>query len=108
MSVYLLEHESSIDFDGPISVTSGAVVNLTASKLSKSTRPPVIRAIITVEGAAIRYTTAPASVVTVSSTVGHLLNIGDVVIVEGIGNINQFQCIAVSTTATIQISYQAA
>jgi len=67
-------------------------VGLTSSKLETIPRP--IRLIITVESAQIRYTydgTAP------TSTLGHLVNAQDVLIVEGLSNMKNFK--AIRTTA---------
>lgn len=61
-----------------------------------------VRALLTVEGDKIRFRmdgSAP------TSTVGHILEVGDNFVVEGDQNIENFRMIRATTDATVQVSY---
>lgn len=110
MSVYALEAPSTINFEGPLTIdaTAGGI-GLTASKYNGvvGVSQPATRAVVTVETAPCRYSCVPSGVVAISATVGHLLNPGDVLIIESAQNIAQFRAIRTTgTSATLQVSYQ--
>mgnify|MGYP001558508230 CR=1 FL=1 len=61
-------------------------------------------AIIGVEGDAVRYRTdgfAP------TATVGHKLNVGDTLILQGVGRMQDIKFIRVTTDATLRVSFEA-
>ena len=67
---------------------STTAIGFTASKLI--TKPPPKRAVMTLEGATIRYTydgTDP------TTDLGHQMFIGDILIIEGTENLNKFKAI---------------
>lgn len=80
--------------------TSGGK-SITSANINASPKPKKV--IITIETAQIRYTidgTAP------TSSVGHLCNPFDVIVLEGYSQIQNFKAIrAGGTSATISISY---
>lgn len=98
--------EASLDGFAHESITVSSV----AKKLTFATFSPAPttgrtaeRALITTETDAIRYTydgTTP------TSSVGHLLPSGTVMVLAGYGNISRFQAIRVTTDATIKVSYE--
>lgn len=89
------------DFETITVDNTAAGVGLTASKLTSSPRPKKV--IITVETAQCRYRldgTAP------TSTVGHILNPMDSLVLEGYSQLNNFKSIRTgATSATIQVTY---
>ena len=82
---------------------SNASKGFTSATYSPATYGPASRAFITVETDQIRWTCDGSTVPT--STVGHLANDGDIVIIEGINNVKNFRCIRVNTDASIKVSY---
>lgn len=62
----------------------------------------IVRALITVEGSAARYN-YDGSVPTTS--IGHMVNSGDVIQILGVNNLNNFQIVSRGTT-TLMITYE--
>lgn len=83
--------------------TAGGV-SLTSATYAPATFGPASRAYISVETAQIRFTyngTAP------TTSLGHILEAGDILIIEGIQHIGNFKAIRTgSTSATIQVTYE--
>lgn len=89
---------------GHESITVGATaVGFTTATVAPATGRPASRAFVTAETAQMRYTydgTTP------TSSVGHILDIGDILVVEGISNVQAFKAIRVtSTSGTIKATY---
>ncbi len=84
-----------------ISVTSGAVVTFTAAKIG-ALNPQPQAAACSLETGSIRWTTDGT---TPTSTVGHLMQVGEQILILGNGDINNFKAIAVSTTGVLSCSY---
>ena len=86
-----------------LAVLDDAVCVLTSSEYVATAPARQCRALITVETHQLRYTlegTAP------SSTVGHLIEIGDVLVIEGAANIALFKCISTTTDhGAIKVTY---
>ena len=81
---------------GHETVTVGAsAIGFTSTTITPSSGRPADRAFVTGETAQVRYTydgTTP------TSTVGHILDIGDILVIEGIVNVQNFK--AIRTTGT--------
>lgn len=86
-----------------VDATAGGV-SLTAATYAPGGRPGAVKAVITCETAQVRYTydgTAP------TTTVGHLLESGSAIIVEGPGNISKFKAIRTGgTSGTLKVTYE--
>lgn len=100
-------HSHEIAFEG--FAYEAVTVSNSAIGLTKATYDPgqehqkAIRALITVETANMRYTydgTTP------TSTVGHLVGNGDVVTLNGYGNIKRFKAIRTDSDASIKVTYE--
>ena len=79
-------------------------ITVSSSSIPLTTIPATaVRAVITVETDAVRFKTDGNNP---SSTVGHLLNINDVLILESAADITAFKVIRVTNDATIRVSYQ--
>lgn len=93
-----LDYESITVTDTAESLTSG-----TFKPVSTPEHAWAKRAFITAETAQMRYRldgTAP------TSSEGHILNVGDILTLDGIANISRFQIIRTgSTSGVIKISY---
>lgn len=64
---------------------------------------PAERVFISCETDQVRYTydgTTP------TASAGHLMNVGDILILSGHGNIRRFQAIRVTTDATLRATYE--
>ncbi len=87
-----------------ISVTSGAVVTPTAAKIAADGVYPsgAIAALCTLETASIRWT---CDGTTPTSTVGHLMTVGEALEITGHKDIVDFKAIAPSTTGTLSCTY---
>ena len=76
---------------GHESITVAATaIGFTSGTITPAATKPASRAFVTAETAQMRYTydgTTP------TSTVGHLLDIGDILIIEGIVNVQNFRAI---------------
>jgi hypothetical protein len=104
---YKLENTTGYQAESPaLTITNGAAVFLTAAKYNPTTGLPATFVTISVETASIRYFVIPNATIAVTTTLGHLLTAGDVLVIEGMENIKNFQCIAVAGNATIQVSYE--
>jgi len=64
--------------------------------------PSIIRALLTVEGSSARYNYDGS---TPTSSVGHMVNSGDVIQILGANNLQQFNVISLGTT-TFMITYE--
>lgn len=103
-------HSHEIDYNGfayeAITVSS-AVKTLTEATYNPATSnedsPRAKRALITVETDQIRYT---YNGTTPTSSIGHLLSAGDVLSLNGYGNIKRFKAIRVTTDASIKVTYE--
>ena len=62
----------------------------------------IIRALITVEGSSARYNYDGS---TPTSSLGHMVNSGDVIQILGINNLQQFNVVSLGTT-TFMITYE--
>lgn len=81
-----------------------SVKQFTAATIAPTTGEPANRAVVTVETAALRYTTDGTAPTT---TDGHLLNAGDYVVVDGVSNVANFKAIRTTgSSATIQCTYE--
>jgi len=90
-------------FDFESITVSGTVVTLTASKLSPSGVQPPISALLSLETAAIRYR---LDEVDPTTSEGHLLTSGDVLLLESITALRQFKAIKdTDDDATLKVSY---
>lgn len=100
--IYLQGAElSAFNFES-ITVAATAV-GFTAATITPSTFGPAQRAVVTVETAQVRYRIDAAP----TATVGHILNAGDVLVLEGINNINSVRFIRTgATNATIMCTYE--
>lgn len=104
MSGAIVQFRPTIGFSfEQLTVTSGVQV-LTPSKYKDSdTIGGAASAFITNDGDAIRYTydgTTP------STTVGHKLADGGVLVLTGQNQMSSFKCYAVSSNSTISITYE--
>lgn len=75
---------------------TGGGKGFTASVITPTSGRPAQRAFLTLETASIRFTydgTAP------TTTVGHLMNAGDVLVIEGIANVSAFRAIRTGSTS---------
>ncbi len=97
-TVTAFDHES-------ITVTYNTVSNLTTTTYQPTGAvPPVKRAMITVEDAHARYR-ADGTSPTIS--VGHLVKIDDVIVLETISDIKNFAIIGLSSTNTVvMVTYE--
>jgi hypothetical protein len=84
-----------------ISVTSGAVVTFTATKIGPPNQYAVAAACSLTTGS-IRWTSDGT---TPTSTVGHLMAANEQITLLGAGDVNNFKAIAVSTTGVLSCSY---
>ena len=64
--------------------------------------PSILRALITVEGSSARYNYDGS---TPTSSLGHMVNSGDVIQILGVDNLQQFQVVSLGTT-TFMITYE--
>ncbi len=85
-----------------LTVTSGAVVTPTAAKLTATGKHPVCRAWLTIETGNIRYT-VDGTDPTVDN--GHLAYADGSAEVLGHTNVAKLKMIAISDTATVQVTY---
>ncbi len=82
-------------------ISVDTVIGITNTLLQQEGKPPVKKAICSLEGAPIRFWldgTAP------TASLGHLVNPGDVFEIEGINNIRNFKAIKVSGIGTLSVS----
>jgi len=83
--------------------TVGGVLLTSATYLVQQNEP-TRRAVLTLEGAQIRYTydaTAP------TTAVGHLMEVGDTVIISGYQNIQRFRAIRTGgVDGTLRVTYE--
>jgi len=102
----IVQTRPTIGFDHEVLVISNAVKTLTESVYAPSGgEARAERALVTVEGADIRYKYSGGSDPT--SSIGHLLTDGNFIVLEGINQIQMFKCIrAASTDATIQVTVE--
>lgn len=81
---------------GHESITVAATaIGFTSGTITPATGRPASRAFVTAETAQMRYTydgTTP------TSSIGHLLDVGDILVIEGIINVQDF--LAIRTTGT--------
>lgn len=90
-------------FDFESITVSGSVVTLTASKLSPSSVSPPVSALLSLETAAIRYR---LDEVDPTMSEGHLLAVGDVLLLESITALRRFKAIAdTGSDGTLKVSY---
>ena len=82
-------HESITVADAAIGFTAGTITPAAPDR-------PAHRALVTAETAQMRYTYDST---TPSPTVGHLLEVGDVLEIEGISNVSNFRAIRVGATS---------
>lgn len=81
-----------------------ATLSISSSAIGLGVVPPsATRAYITVEGAAIRFWVNNGA--TPTTTQGHLVNDGGSIELTAQEQLNYFKAIAVSGTATLQVSY---
>lgn len=90
-------------YDDEAITIDGNVKTLTESKYKSTSNGNAKRAIITVETAQIRYRVTGSEP---STSVGHLLNADDVIILVGIAAIANFKATKVSDTGTIYVTYE--
>lgn len=102
MGVYAEEAPSGFAFE-TITVANSAI-GCTAATANPSNAPGAVRAVMTLETAQIRYRydgTDP------TSTVGHLLEIGETLVLEGADNIRRFKAIRTgSTSGALSTTYE--
>jgi hypothetical protein len=97
-----LAHESlSAAIGAPIVLTPAKYKSVVAGSI---TRPRNAKfALITVEGAQIRWSTVAGAAAAAGT--GHLANIGDALQLEGYDAIANFSAIGIGGTATLKITY---
>lgn len=109
MGVYSLEQPSAYNAETITVDATADGVSLTSS-IYKGTAQAVMgatRVYITVETAPFRYLYCPTAKLTVTSAIGHLANIGDVIVLEGAENIDNFRAIRTSgVSAVITVTYE--
>jgi len=89
-------------YDMETLTVAGTAVAFTAAKLAVASKEKAIRAWVTVAGADVRYRvdgTAP------TAAVGHAVENGGTIEIEGQTNLERFRIIAQSGTATVTVSY---
>lgn len=101
-SYYSFGRELSVFAFESITV-GGSAVGFTAATINPvSTGGPAQRATVTVETNPIRYRIDAAP----TSSIGHLLNPGDVLVLEGRSEIKNIQFIATGSNGTIMCTYE--
>lgn len=104
MNRYRQDLDGRLDAYAHESITvSATAIPLTFTNIVPTTGRPAERLLVTLETDNVRYTydgTTP------TATVGHLLNVGDVLTLNGHGNIRRFQAIRVTTDATLKVTYE--
>ena len=94
---------TAYDFE-KLTVTNGAVITPTLSKLTAANKQPCVRAWITVEDADLRYTVHKADP---SATSGHRGYQDGTIKIQGAKNIAALRMIAITATnATVYITYE--
>lgn len=83
---------------------SNTAIGFTAGTITPTTGRPCSRAIFTVETDQIRFTYDGST--TPTNTVGHLVEAGDRVVIEGIKNVSNFRAIRVTSDASIKCTYE--
>lgn len=83
---------------------SSTAIGCTAATVSPGGAPGAVRAMLTLESAQVRYRydgTNP------TSSEGHLLEIGETLVLEGAANIDKFKAIRTgSTDGTLKVTYE--
>lgn len=87
-----------------LTVTSATIGRLTATKYLPNNASFAQKAVISVETDTIRY--MYDGLTTVATTVGHSLGSTGVLVISGIQNITNLRILAVSATATLQVTYE--
>ena len=82
-----------------ITVTTGAAIGLSTTVYTSKT----MRALMTVENGSFRYR---YDKVNPTTTIGHVVNSGDIIGINGYPNMSQFKMIAISGTATVMVTYE--
>lgn len=99
----LLADTNAYDFEA-ISVTNGAAIGFTASKLSPSNGPKPKSVFITVEDNDIRFRVDGSDPTT---TEGHKLTTGSAgMTITGEENIRKFKAIGISGTGDLKVTYE--
>lgn len=89
-------------YDYETITVADSAIGLTASKLITTRKP--VSVFITVEGARVRYRYDGSNP---SSTVGHILDPMDSLVVEGLHNLKNIKFIRTgATSGTLQVSYR--
>ncbi len=84
---------------------AGVAIGLTAATYAPAGAPGAVRAVLTLEAGQVRYRydgTDP------TATTGHLLEIGDVLMLEGAGNIGRFRAIRTGVSGTLRVTFERA
>ena len=82
---------------------SNTALGFTAATLIETNKENAVRAVVTVESKSIRYRTDGSDPTT---TTGHLVYTGGMIVIEGKTNLERFRAIRVTDDATIQVTYQ--
>lgn len=99
----VIRHEETFA-DEAITVSSAAKSLTAATYKPGGQVPPTRRAVITVEDAQIRFRTDGSAP---TSSVGHIANIDDVIMLSNINDMSNFKAIrTTSTDAKIYVSYK--
>lgn len=94
-------HESITVSSTPIGITATLLVSTPTTNNPYSSARHAVEALLTVETDAIRYTLDGT---TVSDTVGHKLDAGDELIVQGHGNLSKLRMAKVTNDAAVKVT----
>lgn len=84
-------------------ITVGASATSLTSATYTTDGEKAKRAIITIQGGQLRYFYSGE---TPTSSIGHLVNVFDVIVLLGSDNINNFRAIRVTNDSTITVTYE--
>jgi len=104
MATHVFAHGQELSAFAFEQITVNGAVGFTSATFNPSnTGGPAQRAVVTVETDQVRYTIDGT---TPTSTVGHLLAVGDVLVLEGRKNLSNAKFIKVTNNATISCTYE--
>jgi hypothetical protein len=98
-AVYEVEREA---FDDEVVAVSSGQAILASAKFQPGSGEPAEYAEITIEGGDMRYRVSGSNA---SSTVGHLLQAGDVLQIDGTADMVKFRATRVAADGSLQVTY---
>ena len=96
LSIQPITGADLVAFDHEAVTVATTAIGFTTGTIAPATGRPAHRALVTLETGQIRFTYDST---TPSTTVGHLLEIGDTLVIEGISNVAAFRAIRTGATS---------